>query len=721
MTSKNLFFKLIRQDCKRRIWFSVVIFITFFLALEVFMTMRLGEIGSHPKEFDFTAAEYVENYVFGKAGVTSHIAFCVCITAFLGAFCGFGYMHQKAQTDTYHSMPVGRGTLFWSRYLSGVLQFLAPFVLHVLICVGIAAGQGCYTSGTLLNALWFIVMELLIFVLVYSACIAAVCLTGNILVGVLAAGVIFCASSLLALLKEMLFQTFFRTYITFSETEALAFSPLGMMVKLADRMNASLNAKGVLDYGLVWEYLRVFLPAAAVYAMAAYVLYRCRASEACGRAIAFGAAEPVLKTIVLLPAALYSGLFFGQLSSSQQFFGWFLFGAVFGFVVLGLLTEVIFRMDVRGIFGHKKQFVFNGVCLVLLILIFARDVLGFNTYVPLDTQLQSCAVSINGVMDVATTDRKNSRYERYISYTVTTAAEYRMDGMQLQGNPSAMALARKAAKEGLQYTYYNEEAGSPEYQELWEQQKDYCEIVFGYRMLNGKTLYRRYIIDLADAGTRALLDEIFRDYDYKIGSSPVLNSGWSEEYTRVYCRSSFNAGEVGLTPGRQAKLLETYQSEYLRLTLEDVMTTYPVGSMTFLTKEAAEEFSHYGYGEGGYLIYPQFTETIALLKEYGFDYYEGVAVETISEIRVYAGRGDDGTVVLSYTDKEQIAQLLDSIVSGMINEGNHACTGRLYEDSVYCSIIGAVAAGEGGNYYYFKKGRIPDFVLEESQIYTKND
>lgn len=720
MTSKNLFFKLIRQDCKRRIWFSVLTFITFFLALEVFMTMRLGEIGSRPKEFDFTAAEYVENYVLGKAGVTSHIVMCVCAMAFLGAFFGFGYMHKRAQTDTYHSMPVGRGTLFWSRYLSGVVQFLTPFVLHVLICVGIAAGQGCYTPGILSNALWFIVMELLIFLLVYSVCIAAVCLTGNIVVGMLTAGCMFCASSLLALLKEMLFQTFFCTYITFSETETLAFSPLGMLGKLADRMNAGMNAEGVLDYGLVWTYLRVFLPAAAVYAMAAYVLYRCRASEACGRAIAFGAAEPVMKTVILIPAALYSGLFFGQLSSEQQFFGWFLFGAVFGFVVLGLLLEMIFRMDIRGIFGHKKQFVFNGVCLALLILIFAKDVLGFNTYVPLDTQLQSCAVSINDVMDVTRTVRKNSRYERHTSYMMTSAMEYRMDSMQIQGNPSAMALARKAAKEGLRYTYYNEEAGSPEYQRLWEQQKDYCDIVFGYQMLDGRQIYRRYVIDLADAGTRALLDEIFQDYDYKIGSSPVLNSGWSEEYIQAYCRSSFNTGEVGLTPGRQAKLLETYQSEYIRLTLADVMTTYPVGSMTFLTKEDVEEFSRYGYVEGAYLIYPQFTETIALLKEYGFDYYEGVAVETISEIRVYAGWGDDGNIVLSYTDKEQIAQLLDSIVSGMINEGNRACSKELYEDSVYCSIIGAVAAAEGGNYYYFKKDRIPDFVLEESaDLYKK--
>ena len=720
MISKNLFFKLIRQDCKRRIWLPILTFITFFPALEVTMTMRLDEIIRHPKDYDYTAAEYVANYIFGKAGAFSYVAFCVCAVAFLSALSGFCYMHIRTQTDTYHSMPVSRGVLFWSRYLSGVLQFMVPFAVHVFICVGIAVEQKSCAPEALPNALWFIVMELLIFVLSYSVCIVAVCLTGNIIIGVLGTGCLFFASTLLALLKEMLFQSFFHTYITFAETEALAFSPFGMLVKLADRINACFAAKGTLDYGFVWEYLRIFIPAAAVYAMLAWLLYRFRASEACGRAIAFGAAEPVIKTLILLPASLYSGLFFGQLASAQRFFGWFLFGAVFGFIILGLLIEVIFRMDIREIFGHKKQLAFNGVCLALLILIFAKDVLGFNTYVPLDAQLQSCAVSINGVLDVTVTDdARSNRFGWYFVYSMQSAAEYRMNNMQIQGNPGVMELARKAAREGLQYTYYSGMEEDAEYQALRERQKHYCEVVFGYQMLNGKTLYRSYIIDLADAETWGLLEEIFDDYDYKIGSAPVLNSGWSKEYTEVYCRSNFNAGEVGLTPGRQAKLLETYQSEYLRLRLEDVFNTYPVGSVLFLTQKEAEEFRYSGYGRGEYLIYPQFTETIALLKEYGFDFYEGVSVETVSEIKVYAGQEDE-VMVLSYTDKEQIAQLLDCIVCGTVRDGNYTCADNLYEDFIYCSISGAVTASEGWNRYYFKKDMIPDFVLEESaDLYKK--
>ncbi|MCM1184018.1 MAG: DUF6449 domain-containing protein [Roseburia sp.] len=718
MTSRSLFFKLIRQDCKRRIWFPIVAFIAFFLTLEVPMTMRLDEIIRNPKYYEYTASEFIANYTFGWAGLASAVVFCVCIAAFLSAFSGFGYMQLRAQTDTYHSMPVSRGMLFGARYLSGVLQFLLPFAANVFICVGIAVGQKSYAPETLPNALWFIAMELLIFVLTYSACIAAVCLTGNIIISALGAGGLFFASSLLALLKGMMFQSFFHTYISFADTETLAFSPFGMLVKLADRMDACLAESGTLDYGFVWEYLRILIPAAAVYALAAYVLYRLRSSEACGRAIAFGAAEPIIKTIILIPAALYSGLFFGQLAVPQRFFGWFLFGAVFGFVVLGLLLEVVFRMDIREIFGHKRQLAFNGVCLALLILIFAKDVLGFNTYVPLDAQLQSCAVSISGVMDVSTIGQRSNRYESNTTYLWMNASEYRMNNMQIQGNPSVMELARKAAKEGLQYTSYKVKEGSPEYRELLEREKSYHEIVFGYQMLNGKRMYRRYIIDLADAETRALLEDVFNDYGYKIGSSPVLNSGWSKEYVKACCRSNFNAGEVALTPGKQAKLLETYQAEYLRLTLEEVFASYPVGSLSFLTPEDVREGFFSGYGVGEYLIYPQFTETLALLKDYGFDYYEGVSVEAVSEIDVCVSQGEE-SMMLSYTDKEELARLLDSIVCGSLTEGSYACADELYEDSAYCNLIGAVTAGEGRRFYYFKKGMIPDFVLEDSAVLYK--
>lgn len=43
MTSRNLFFKLVRQDFRKRIWCPVLIFITYFLGLEVRLLMETGD------------------------------------------------------------------------------------------------------------------------------------------------------------------------------------------------------------------------------------------------------------------------------------------------------------------------------------------------------------------------------------------------------------------------------------------------------------------------------------------------------------------------------------------------------------------------------------------------------------------------------------------------------------------------------------------------------
>ena len=43
MTSGNLFFKLVRQDCRRRMWCPVLIFIAYFLGMEVHLLMELGK------------------------------------------------------------------------------------------------------------------------------------------------------------------------------------------------------------------------------------------------------------------------------------------------------------------------------------------------------------------------------------------------------------------------------------------------------------------------------------------------------------------------------------------------------------------------------------------------------------------------------------------------------------------------------------------------------
>ena len=67
----------------------------------------------------------------------------VWICAGLGillAFFEFFYLLQSRKQDLYYSLPVSKSMIFWSRYVHGLVHFLAPLILVLVVC-GIYEGS----------------------------------------------------------------------------------------------------------------------------------------------------------------------------------------------------------------------------------------------------------------------------------------------------------------------------------------------------------------------------------------------------------------------------------------------------------------------------------------------------------------------------------------------------------------------------------------------------
>lgn len=740
MISRNLFIKLIKQDIKKRIWCPILIFVMCFLALEVRMLMELEEIVRYPHLYSYGIIVYIREYFFGQNAVNMSII--ACIAAFLCGLSGYAYLHSKVQLDLYHSLPVSRSQFFWARYLSGILQFSVPFVLNVAVCIGIAASRKAVTAEMIPAVLSFIGIQTIIFVLVYSVTVIATGLTGNLIVSILGTGVLFVYSTGLELLTFWMSEHFFDTYVYNYKYEGnfvcgssiWFFSPLSMITKFFSRpviMTMS-DANKLFKYNT--SYIGVLIVAAVLYSLAAYIIFMKRASESAGKPIAFRIAEPVIKTMVVIPLAFFSGFFFCMISYNTSSEEWFLFGVIFGFIVICILMEIIYRMSLRGAMMHKKQFLFNAACTALIFVIFRYDVTGYDTYVPADAQIQSCAVSISELMPLS----QNIQVSEFSTHRLG-ATEYRMANMELKGNPSVMTLARKAAKEQLKYHYFDYYEGienSSEYIEITERQKQYHWIEYGFKLSNGKTIYRKYMIDVADADTIDLLSDIFNDYDYKIGSTPIFNDGWNIDFDFVRCESNFKIADIALTPQIQSKLIETYQKEYTKLTLDMVMHTVPTGTIDFVINSENNEDLYTSYS-GEMLVYPQFSETIALIKDYGFDMLEHPTAEDVELVRVrsinddpyayghfnhspyrgaYSGINntydiqEDKTVEYEYTDKEQIQQILDSVVSGGFS-WNIRQYADLFDDRYIVDIqLEKRDRNNSSSYKQFIKGKLPAFI-----------
>ncbi len=725
MISKNLFFKLIKQDFKKRIWCPILIFVVCFLSLEVRMLMEIQTFIRTIDAHSYDIVTYIRQYFFGRDALP--ISIMVCFVAFLCGISGYAYLHSKVQIDLYHSLPVSRSQLFWSRYLSGILQFFIPFVVNVVVCIGIAVSKKAFAADVILAVLSFAGIELVVFVLTYSMTVIATGLTGNIIISILGTGVLFAYSTGLELLIFLMSSRFFDTYTVYNnrghfalDNKIWGFSPLSMIIRLfASPKNTTMeDAQKFFKYDT--SYVWVLIAAAILYSLLAYVIFMKRMSEAAGKSIAFRVAEPIIKTMVAIPVAFFAGFFFCSISNTDTN-EWFLFGVIFGFFVICILMEIIYRMDLRGALMHKKQLLFNAACVALIFVVFRYDVTGFDTYVPADSQLQSCAVSITGLMPLQQDIQVNDFGNHYLS-----ASEYRMANMELQGNPSVMELARKAAKEQLtyhQFDYYEEIEKSTEYIETLERQENYRYIDFGFKLSNGKTIYRNYTIDLADADTIRLLSDIFNDYNYKIGATPVFNDDWKIAFDAIVCENNFMIRDISLTPERQSKLIETYQKEYTELTLDVVMHTLPIGTVDFRVKGKIDNRDYLTSYSSDMCIYPQFTETIALIKEYGFDMLENPTAEDVDFIQVrkkdvvsssngsYKNQTmmEDESKQYEFTDKEQIQQILDSIICDRFYWPIKDYA-DLFDERYSVEIRFKKNDHDTYNIYQFIKGQVPSFI-----------
>ena len=724
MTSKNLFFKLIWQDFRKRIWCPILIFLVYFLGMELRLLNYIDRMERYPSDYNYTIKHYLANEFFSPAQNYT-VTYLTIVVGVVCALSGYAYLHSKKQLDTYHSMPVKRENLFFARYVSGFLMFLIPMIMHTLICMLLSVANGAFSGHGVVNAIGFLGVQILCFLLLYCITIISVCLTGNMIISILGCCVLAGYSSIIAYLGHFLYNKFFHTYLSSDSEQTLAFSPIGMILKLHWYAEEYHEKNAGFSYQCILLYSLVILLVIVIFTLVGVWLYKKRATEVAGKSIAFSITEPFIKALVVIPVSIYSGLLIQEFTNSNSF-GWFIFGIVFGFLVIALVMEIIFRLDIKCAFHHWKQLIFNGACLILIVVVLKYDVLGYNTYVPSEKELTGCAVSINGLMNIDVEER-TTKY----GYQYTSALDYRFEHMNVIDNPSVMALARKAAADNLQYTKYDYYEGieeSPEFQEIQEKEEGYREIAFQYTKKNGKKVCRQYVIDVSDEDTLGLLAEVFADSDYKLGAFPVLANGWKKVYSQVDCDSNDFSGTVKLSPERQAKLFEVYQSELLDLTLDEVMNEIPIGNITFLLKGYA--MNEYGGYEEGYKIYPSFVATIELLKEYGFDYTKDLTTEQTKEIRVSKYCEDlidsevgvetataervystarTNEVVIKYTDVESKEAILASAINRELLSGVSYYFDMDDSDEEVIAYYDDNGIDES-NYYCFSKANKPDFI-----------
>lgn len=685
MTSKNLFYKLMKEDAKRRLWVIALTLLAFFFLYPVgtaLLTNYASQIYSIPAQrLDFLTAELTKRLsVVNGTAVT-----LVIFGAVLWGITGFIYLHSKKKVDTYHSIPVRRELLFCTVYFNGILFMGVCLLLNMLLAV-IMGGMNGVDTGVLLRTVSVsFPIHMIYFLLLYSVVTAAMMMTGQIIVSCLGIIVFFFYGTCISMLGQGYYSVWFRTYVA-SESSLLVrlmfkSSPVTAYVWLLEEMETT---------GKLPDSWMGALAAAIIISAFSLLLYKKRPSEAAGKAMAFPRSKVIIKTLLVIPAALGGALFFWGMQST---FGWAVFGLVSGLLFSHCIIEIIYHFDFRKLFSNKIQLLACGVVSMLILCGFRYDWTGYDSYLPKQEAVKYASVSISSMDDWVSYGRvREDNLLEWSGWEYMDASLYAEEHMKLIQSEEVYRIAEAGIKryESLDWDRYTTDEEAQKY-------RYYTNVYVNWNLNNGRTVKRCYYFPL-----ELVLDDIsllYQNQTYKEGVFPILTQSAEDTYDVNYQEmdqiTELKLSSKADAADRKAKLLNAYQEDLKGLSIDTLKQEYPIGTIQFETKKMAEAKARYPKNDSRYYdvsgrcyypVYPSFTNTIALLKEEGIEPGAGISPEQVERIiirkqilpddesntsmdtgmvykqEVYIDKTDKREVVFEVTDKNQIQELLGAMV-----------------------------------------------------------
>ena len=132
MTSKNLYFKLMKEDLKSRLWAVCLIGLGFFFLYPIWVAFAAGDIENF-QTFDKGIEWYSQEVTGWLSFENGMTVFVMMLTVLICGLSGFSYLNSRSKVDFYHSLPVKREKLFIANYINGILILAVPYLslIHI--------------------------------------------------------------------------------------------------------------------------------------------------------------------------------------------------------------------------------------------------------------------------------------------------------------------------------------------------------------------------------------------------------------------------------------------------------------------------------------------------------------------------------------------------------------------------------------------------------------
>ncbi len=647
MMSKNSFWANMKENLKRRNWIAVLNLIAFLLTFPIGVSLWISSM-SYEKVNMGEAAWIVEMMPEATEYFSINFAmtFLVCILAVISAIQGFSYLFKRQKLDMYMSVPVSKERRFIVIYVNGILNFMLPYAVSLILGMIISAANGIMSVEIIKCALYAYLAHVVYFLAAYNITIIAVMLTGNLVVSFCATAVLFVYEIVLKLVISALYGMFFRTYYEWGEEFRVLFSPIVWMIENAEECEHLAyyhEVVGVVHYiDVTGINLLKILAAAAIAGVIGYFLYAKRPAESCNKAIAFTKTKPVIKVALLVPFALAVGELFWAITNKGAMT---VLGLCIGILLGHGLIEVIFEFDLKAVMKHLKSGAVGAAIVFLAFVVFRFDVFGYDTWVPKASKVESIAVSVS--------DLYMEGYDPEKGYYLN-AENYCLKQMYIS-DEAEIENAVNLFKIGT------EKIAKLKERDAWQTEDRYFWASVKYRMKNGKEVYRSLMLPYGEE-TAEMVNTLVDSEAFKKGTYSILEEGLLER-ARI-AQINFNNGFIIKTAKKEERelLLESYKEDLLSMKFADIAFEVPVCTMEVIFNydagnDSVESFSYF------MPVYPSMERTTAYIEEHS--YLADLKNNTDCIVKIEITHYNEETQEQeseTFADKKEIEALLPAIM-----------------------------------------------------------
>ncbi|RHR57647.1 ABC transporter permease [Clostridium sp. AF18-27] len=667
MTSKSLFFKLLRENVKRRAWAIALAVLGFFFSLPINLALTMenaiktkfwryndyeqlvfaegvSEAEKLAKILEIKTQIVLDSVKFGNG----LIAFLIIVAAVVIGVSSFSYLHNRRKVDFYHSIPVRREILFAVQYMGGFLIVALAYLVNLGILMVVSCAYQVPLSAVLGTAMMGWLLNLLFFLLMYAVVSIAMIMTGNMLVGILGTGVFFFYMPGMITLLVGYCSTFFETIHYYFLTGDG--SPFMAAIKWTSPVSAYITAIGWNMGNQLGKHipaLFIILFAAVALALLALELYRKRPSESAGKAMAFKWSMMPIRVLLVFAFGMGGAMFFWLLQSTIV---WLVFGAVMGSLISHCVIEIIYNFDFKKLLSHKLQYAGCLACVLLAVMAFRFDWFRYDSYVPDEGKVAEAAVEIRLDSGWANFLEIEPKEDGTLGITYYDGVEILPDHMHITNLAPVLRIAEQGRDEALErrekqmrrFTDHETSAGSSSFIIGYENDGDEGEngryntrVSVVYTLKSGRKVYRQYDLYLS-----RVMDDYSALYDspeYKDGlyyrvmelqPSDVAKVSYSERNKRVSVSPDGNSG--------YGDLLAAYQADLAELTTTQRLEENPIGQIWFVNRYesayAEQQLKLYEQRNAGvkarmyqyeldssqtWPVYPSFKRTLSALEAHG--------------------------------------------------------------------------------------------------------